>query len=488
MIAPKFAETVPCPDHPRWLPLERWRSGQASTAPAKPCPTPIDQDLNSREIAGLVWLGILAAFLLVLATRQRNVGLAMLGVLRALLLPAFVGLAVISLAWAVVTTAVLAKVDLWRWDNLKTTVVWALTFVPVSIAEYEKAKAGKSFVRSALIDIAGATVFVQFLVDEYTFPLVVELLLLPTLTFVALIQVVAQRDPAHRSVAKLASFILTLAGFCYVGNAVLQLIKGLGQFASFDTAREFLVPILLSVAYLPVVYLLAVYASYEVAMLGLDWAIEDERVRAFARRQAMTKIGLRLDLLRRWSREVASTQPKTMQAVRETIRTIQSNAAQALHTPPVFIDEGWSPHVAKDYLAASGLVTGDYHASFGEWWASTPLVEVGEGLFPDNLSYYVEGDARTADRLRLKLNVNNPGGETPSLARFQALAVELIKAATGETLSAAAEAALAPLNPAAFETGPVVATLSRENYASGGIPDGYTLTLALRPRGKAQPA
>lgn len=63
----------------------------------------------------------------------------------------------------------------------------------------------------------------------------------------------------------------------------------------------------------------------------------------------------------------------------------------------------------KDLLVGQGLPTGDYHPSFDdEWYASSTMLELDGGVFPNNLAYYIEGDQHAARRLKLKLNINNP--------------------------------------------------------------------------------
>lgn len=475
----KQSSPASCPDRPVWLVGTERASPEAISTTAKSCPTPLDIDLKSREVAALAWLGILVVGIIVLAVRKRELAGSLLGVLRALFHPVFIRLGAVAATWIVASVALLAQLDLWRWDNLKTTVVWALTFVPVSLFEYAKAMAGKAFVRRALVEIAGATVFVQFLVNEYTFSLWLELILIPILVFVALLQVVAQLNPEHKNVERLTAGILAIAGFSYLGNAVLQLIGKFESFASYATARELFTPVFLSICFLPIVYLLAVYASYETALMRLNWAIEDDRVRGYARWRAFWAFRLNLEQLRRWSRDVATTHPKSRSDVRASILVVKRNAARERHAPPVFLDEGWSPHVAKAYLKDEGLDTGDYHAIEGEWFASSPMLELGAGIFPDNIAYYVEGDERAARCLKLALNINNPAEASASLSRFGEVAAALLTAASGLQLTAAAAVQLARLDPAEFTLGEVRANLSREQFL--GALKGYRIALTVKP-------
>ncbi len=472
------ATNAACPDRPVWWPGKPQAAGK-TVAATEGCPKPFDLDLKNREIANLTWLGVLTAFVIALALVNWDVGKSLVGVLRALVQRPFLIFGALAMAWVIASIALLAHLDLWRWDNLKATIVWALTFAPVAVFEFHRAEKGPGFFRRAILEITAATVLVKFLVDEYSFTLWIEFLLVPFLILVVALHATAKAKPEYRTVERVAESVLALAGLAYVVNAIVQVLGDLRDFARYETLREFLTPILLSVAFLPIVYGLAVYAAYETAFGRLRVWIDNDELRAYARRRALLAFGLDLERLRRWSRDTALSRPADHAAVRTSILQVKRNAARAQASPPVFLDEGWSPHVAKDYLVSEGLVTGDYHASFEEWFAASPMVEWGDGVFPDNIAYYVEGDERVATCLKLKLHVNNPALDATTLARFLGLTATLLKAAAGDQVAAAGTAPLTRLEPGVFDLGPVQATLTHEPF-TGAIP-GYTLMLRLEP-------
>lgn len=475
-----------CPCLPRWLPdgfLGLTITGVAQA----PCPTWRDNDLNPREAASATWLGVTAIIMVLLFVREPRTGRSFLAVLKALFQPAFVVLQTISIMWILASIVLLAQLDLWRWDNLKTTLVWALTFAPVTIFEYQKAVQGRDFFRRSLVDIAGATVFVQFVVDEYTFPYLAELVVMALLTFLGLLRSVASLNPDTKSLEKPLTVLLSLAGLIYLASAFIQLAGKVSDFAAFSTLREFLVPILLSLAFLPVVYALAVYASYEENFGRLRVFIEDPLLRAYARRKATFAFGLNLKQLNRWSREVVSARPDTEAAVRTTLLTIKRNAAIAQRPTPVFANEGWSPWIARTFLASERLTARDYSdIGDGEWFATGGPLVLTEDLWADTLSYYIEGDARVAHRLKLALNVNRAGEEAASLERLAQAAASLISAATGEIIPAALLVAMLRGQAASAKIGVVQATLGRNDTALKA--GRYTLKLTLEPSALLQEA
>lgn len=483
---PVVQQQALCPDLPRWLPPNIVGRIQLSAAKTT-CPTWRDNNLNPREAASATWLGLIAILMVVLFVREPKTGRSFLAVVKTLFQPAFVILQGVSIGWIIASIVLLAHLDLWRWDNLKTTIVWAFAFAPVAIFEYQKALQGRDFIRRSLIDIAGATVFVQFIVDEYTFPFLAELLIMPLVTFLALMRSMASLKLETRELEKLLNALLSVAGLVYFGSAIFQLVRKFKDFASFSTLREFLAPILLSLAFLPVVYALAVYASYEEKFGRLRVFIEDPALRAYARRKAILAFGLNLQQLGRWSREVVTVRPETEAAVRTTLLTVKRNAAAAKRPSPVFADEGWSPWIARTFLSAEQLTARDYNDIGGdEWFATGGPLELNEMLLADTLAYYIEGDARVAHRLKLALNVNTPSQDAQSLERFSQVAAALILAATGETAPADLIVTLVRGLTASVRIGTTRATLSRNDTALKA--GRYTLKLTLEPFERNQSA
>lgn len=474
--------TLACLDRPIWWKGARQAPGQA-TAITEGCRSPLELNLKNREVANLTWLGLLVLGLAVLSWTNRDVGRALLAVLRALVQRTFLTIGVLIAIWVSASVAILARLDLWRWDNLKTTILWAVTVAPVAIYQFRRAEKGRAFFRQSIIETIAATTFVQFLIDEYSFPLWVELLLVPVLSFVAMLHVVAQTKPAFRSAERLFASLLVIAAVAYFGSAIIQLASNPKGFFRYETLREFLTPVLLTVMFLPVVYGLAVYAAYEAADAVLKVWMPDNALRAYARRRARRGFGLNLHQLWRWSHDVASETPKDERAVRASIQAVKHRAARARVSPPVFLDEGWSPYAAKNYLTGEGLETGDYHPADADWFASSPMIKLGDGLFPDNLAYYVEGDDRVAVSLKLILNVNNPADASASLDRFRAAASALLNAASERPAPVPALACLMSLAAGEFEADGIRIRLRREEFARAR--GGYSLILTLKPAHRA---
>ncbi|MDZ4056476.1 MAG: hypothetical protein U1D69_05810, partial [Polynucleobacter sp.] len=79
-------------------------------------------DLNNREIAALIWLAVIALWILSLKQTRPSALILVRGFFVWPLQRVFLAMTAYTLG-AVVT---LSKLNLWEWTNLKTTVMWWL--------------------------------------------------------------------------------------------------------------------------------------------------------------------------------------------------------------------------------------------------------------------------------------------------------------------------------------------------------------------------
>jgi hypothetical protein len=100
-----------------------------------------------------------------------------------------------------------------------------------------------------------------------------------------------------------------------------------------------------------------------------------------------------------------------------------------------------------------------------------------DGINPDNLAYYVEGDEHAAKRLKIKLNVNNPSNTAAAESRFQDACEVLIHAATG--LLPANLRERITMGEVLNETIGGRHILLKKDDFSGGISGGYSRILTI---------
>jgi hypothetical protein len=319
-------------------------------------------DLNDREIAFLIWLGVFLAWVFTHA-KIRPSALRVLKAFRQIkiliplaLLYAYLGLVV----WGLHT------IGLWDWDQLKNTFVWSIAVGFASFFQLQKIESSPDFFRAWVRDTIKIIIVVEFLVTFYTFPLLAELILLPVLTLLFAMIAIGEGEPKYAPAVRLFNFLTTTFGLVLIGYAAYRIWTDFDDFASVATLRDFYTPILLSILFTPFIFVLHLYAVHEGVFLMLNWSIKDPALRRYAKFRATLAFGPRTRLLRRWQKYLNSNKPKDRVDIHESIAAVLAARRREKIPTPVPAMRGWSPQVAIGILADDGLQAGDYYKSFDD--------------------------------------------------------------------------------------------------------------------------
>lgn len=431
-------------------------------------------ELSNREIATLIWMAIFLAWALSVPKVRKSLG----GVLKAfckhqILIP----LAVASV-YIFGCVVALSAMGVWQWSSLKTTLIWSVTFAFVAMFDINRVTEDSMYFRKTLRDIFGATVIVVFIAELYSFSLLTEVSLLPVLAFLVLVYTVSETRPELEKVKNVLGWVVGGAGLVILTYGIRRIVMGFEGVATWSTAREFAIPILLSVMFLPFIYVLSIYATYGTVFTLVGLRIADSELLRYAKRQAILTFKGDLDFLRRWSRYVAMHNPESREDVRRSIEHIKGVKRRERNPPVVPEGDGWSPYTAKEFLREENLATGDYHQLGEEWFASSPYVEIGEGILPDNVAYYVEGDEIAVKCLKLILNVNNPSDSSAAEERFLLQVRALLTKALGERAGEGIGRRI--IRDREFQESVAGGNVSlvREDWI-GGRPGGFSLKLTI---------
>jgi len=192
----------------------------------------------------------------------------------------------------------LAKAGLWDVGLLKDTLVWFCVGAMVMLMRFATAKDTDNLLRKITRDAIKIVIVLEFLVNTYVFPLAVELVVVPALTFIAMINVVAGMNEEHALVAKVTGAIQTVVGFVIFGIVISRAAHDLQNLASLDTARSIALAPLLSVLLFPFIYVALLISQYELVFIRLDFGTDKPpKLRRYARQKIILHAGLSLKRL-----------------------------------------------------------------------------------------------------------------------------------------------------------------------------------------------
>lgn len=222
--------------------------------------------INNRELALLIWLGaVLAMFLLRGALRS-----ILFELVRTVLQPVLVVPVLLMAGWTGGLILVAVRFTWWEAELATDTVVWFVGTALVLMFRVTDALGEERFFRHTIIGAVRVTVLVEVFVNLYVFSLPVELTLLPVLTVLLMLSVVAGSEQRFASVKALIDIMLALVGFALITYVAFQIVTDWQDFDKAGALRKFALPVWLTIGIVPFVYLLSLYAAYEGAFKRID--------------------------------------------------------------------------------------------------------------------------------------------------------------------------------------------------------------------------
>src|SRR5580698_2637197 len=394
-------------------------------------------NITNRELAVAFWTVMFFASVCL----WRNVRLSLYAVLKAFFVRSILLVLSLMSVWTVASVLLLSAVGLWRFDNLKTTIEWYMTFAFSMLFRANTVRDDKNFFAKAIRETVGLTVLVGFVSDLHSFSFALEFLLVPLIALIVLMQAVATTKPEFLATRKLLQGVLITAGMIYFGRGAVQIIEEPVTFFSFATLRDFIDPVLLSLLLLPFMYGLGTLFGYESVLVPLTWEIKDARLRAFARNQIALAVGRDLASVRRWVRMTSADELINKAGIKKSIENFLSMKRNEDRPPMVPFTNGWSPYAAMSFLVGDGIIPDHYEPSFSGWAASALYVTSAEND-QNSISYSIEGDDHAATLLSLELDKFDPSNSDAAEKKFERAAGTLICKAIGPNWVDALEACL----------------------------------------------
>lgn len=198
--------------------------------------------------------------------------------------------------WAIIMG--LNAIGIWQADLLKDTIIWFCFGAIAMLARFATANRPGNAFRETLTDSLKVVILVEFLVNTYTFPLAMELALVPLLSFVALLDAFAETKKEFKAVSKVLKGVQAILGMTILTSAVTRAWADWQNLESLDTVRSVALAPILAVSLLPFLYLLVLYAKYEIVFVRLNFGPPmPHGLKRYARKRILMHAGLHLKRL-----------------------------------------------------------------------------------------------------------------------------------------------------------------------------------------------
>ena len=183
----------------------------------------------------------------------------------------------------------LFRIQLWNFGLLKDSIYWVLGFAIVLLFNINVAYIEKKFFIKIAYDCFKLIIILEFVVNFYVFDFWVELFFVPFLFIIGCLHAVSETEKKYELINKLLNSILATIGFLYLGYFFINLFLDYHTFINLDTLQSMILPPILTLSFIPFIYLLALYMSYESLFLRLSMFMINKSLLKFTKRQIFVK-------------------------------------------------------------------------------------------------------------------------------------------------------------------------------------------------------
>lgn len=367
---------------------------------------------NTRELAYIIWGATVFLVLLFSKKMRKLIYKLILSALAKKLLILYL----FATVYAITATLFLLNIHLWNTSLFKDTYMWFLFAALPLMVKSIKAKSTKDFAKEIARPLFTISLIFEFILSLYTFELWIELLMIPTIVFLGGLQVFSKDELKYKAVNKAVNWLITAFSLSGIIAVCIHLVKHYQDYITVINLQQFLLPIFLSALFLPFLYTLTLYTSYENAFIVLKNHFKNPKIFKYALFSTMKNFNTDLVGLQRWRRLVFVKNIQTIDEIKVGIELIKKLQKRENSNYTVAENLGWSPYVVRNLLSDKGFNMPPYEPlSDDEYSSSSSYLEINKkAILSDAMTFSIRGTENVTTQLELKLMVYDKSKDDPN--------------------------------------------------------------------------
>lgn len=238
-----------------------------------------DFSLNNRELA----LVILFVIFIMWVLSQTEIRSSLTGLIKALFNKYFNRVYVEILIYTLFVIHMLYRFGLWKFIYMKDTIIWIVlsaTYLSFKVADNTNPK----LLSEIMKDTFSIVVLFEFLLNIYTFSLIIELFVISLLFFIGIMiaftEVFPEKDKGGK-VKRLFNILQMYIGFNIIVFLVREIIVNPNKLFQFEQLRAFILPIVLTISFIPYLIYLITWTTYDL----IEFELKQNKELTFFQRQ-----------------------------------------------------------------------------------------------------------------------------------------------------------------------------------------------------------
>ena len=183
----------------------------------------------------------------------------------------------IILLYVLTITMVFCYLPIWENIYIKDIIIWFLFSGLIYCMNAVSSEADETYIKKILKDNLKFTMILEFFMSTFTFNIWIELAIIPVITIITVMNVIAERKEEYKSVHKLLDSVLAITGFWIFYETIKIGINEYKQLNIINTLVSFMIPIAYLISIIPLEYALELYSKYELLFLSMTFKEEKDK-------------------------------------------------------------------------------------------------------------------------------------------------------------------------------------------------------------------
>jgi hypothetical protein len=264
--------------------------------------TEIMATFTTRDIALIFWLCIALIYVLYYGkTRQ-----SLIHVLKAFSQKIILVIFSAMMMYVFISILVLYRLEFWVITLVKDTVFWFVGTACIMLINVNKVTKDDDYFKKVVSDSIKLSLILAFIINFYTFDLWFEILLIPLLFIIGGVKVFAEKRQDFKILKKPMDSILAILGIILLLFVLNSLRTDYQRLISSENLRAFIFQPLMTLLYIPFIYLLGLFIAYQDLFVRLDIFLKrDKPLADFAKREILLLCKANLTKLTQFSKKTA---------------------------------------------------------------------------------------------------------------------------------------------------------------------------------------
>lgn len=222
---------------------------------------------TTREIATIIWIIIFLIYVM----SHKEVRKSFKSVIKTLLCKKLLMFWLFIIFYTGILTYFVSLLSIWKWEYLKDVILWLITCGFITCGNALSKEADEFYIKSILKDNLKIFLIIEFFFSTFTFSLIIELIIIPIITIISLLDVYTKNNEADKQVNKFLSILLSIIGFILLYKTVRVAIKTYEKLHYIDLIVSFIIPIVYLILFIPLIYLFELISKYEELFVRLSF-------------------------------------------------------------------------------------------------------------------------------------------------------------------------------------------------------------------------